>query len=126
MLLSFLFFFRSASLQICFFLWVSSSSPLLQVVGGKEEEKGSTCVGQLQVCRRYYVLVVARGWLKKRELGLGLAEMGEAGDGVCGAGLLCQWAATLVWPIDEGDALDGWGKNSWGKGQCEAGLWGLC
>ena len=36
------------------------------------------------------------GWLRGRELGLGLVEMGEAGDDVCGAGLLCQWATTLV------------------------------
>jgi len=28
--------------------------------------------------------------------------MGEAGDGICGAGLLCQWATTLVWPRDRG------------------------
>jgi len=83
-------------------------------------------VGQLQVCRRCCVLAVARGWSKERELGLGLAEMGEAGDNICGDGLLCQWAATLVWPIDESGALGGWGKNSWGKGQCEASLWGLC
>jgi hypothetical protein len=44
----------------------------------------------------------AGGWLKKRELGLGLAEMGKAGDDVCGAGLLCQWATALVWPRDGG------------------------
>jgi hypothetical protein len=45
----------------------------------------------------------ARGWSKERELGLSLAEMREAGEDVCGAILLCQWAATLVWPRDGGD-----------------------
>jgi hypothetical protein len=44
----------------------------------------------------------AGGWSKGREPSLGLAEMGEAGDNVCGAGLLCQWAAALVWPRDGG------------------------
>ena len=43
-----------------------------------------------------------RGWSNERELGLGLAEMGEAKDNVCRAGLLCKWAATLVWPRDGG------------------------
>ena len=44
----------------------------------------------------------AGGWSKERELGLGLAEIGEVGDDVCGAGLLCQWATALVWPRDRG------------------------
>ena len=44
----------------------------------------------------------AGSWSNERELGLGLAEIGEAGDDICGAGLLCQWAAALVWPRDGG------------------------
>jgi hypothetical protein len=44
----------------------------------------------------------AGSWSNERELGLGLAEIGEAGDNICGAGLLCQWAAALVWPRDGG------------------------
>jgi hypothetical protein len=69
----------------------------------------------------------ARGWSKERELGLGLAEMGEAGDNVCGATLLCQWAAILVWPRDRDDwgsrkglsnfdqKARGWLRERWGK-----------
>ena len=45
---------------------------------------------------------IVGGWSKRRELGLGLVEMGEARDEVCGAGLLCQWAVALIWPRDEG------------------------
>jgi len=51
------------------------------------------------------------GWSKEREMGLGLAEMGEAGDDVCRASLLCQWAAALVWPRDIG----GWGRRRRGS-----------
>jgi hypothetical protein len=59
-------------------------------------------------------------------MGLGLAGMREAGDDVCGAGLLCQWAAALVWPRDGGGALGGYGKNTWeGEGlACGCFRWG--
>jgi len=43
-----------------------------------------------RVCGRYYVLAATGFWSRKREMGLGLAGMREAGDDVCGAGLLCQ------------------------------------
>jgi hypothetical protein len=52
-------------------------------------------------------LAAARGWSKEKELGLSLAEMGEAGDNVCGVALLCQWAAILVSPRDRDD----WGRR---------------
>jgi hypothetical protein len=43
-----------------------------------------------RVCESCYVLAATGFWSRKREMGLGLAGMREAGDDVCGVGLLCQ------------------------------------